>query len=170
MGIVVKQSDSLLTLKRDDQIQSEFTVQPNSVNRVVVVQKEIRGKRRVSNKLEYLIGMGEDSQWIAYSNEWPIADQQLALEFEKATQSSAIDNTATPSKHSNDSVISGKELIIPVVPSLSSIYNQDSILVDYSKLNTDEIIVPNSRKQWILDILSKNSEFWLSQLPKLSHH
>jgi hypothetical protein len=94
MGIVVKHSDTRHTLKAGSQAADmgfATNIAP-SVNTTANSTRKIKDKRRVKGKAEYLITMGNTNEWVAYSNEWPISDQQLALEYEKVSSSQMIES------------------------------------------------------------------------------
>ena len=197
MGIVVKHSDTRYTLKASNQsIEQEFepVTEPPFLPSQSSKPREILAKRRVQGKAEYLIAVGESREWVVYSSEWPIADQQLALEYEKLSSSQLIenytnlkdssDNVSTPQISSPvlDTSAAPKGLIIGDTAGINSQGNTlhlsdqinldkekatETAFVDLDSVNLMQFEPSADRKKFILAHLQSNSERYLSQLSKI---
>ena len=188
MGIVVKHSDTRYTLKASNQsIEQEFEsiTEPPFLPSQSSKPREILAKRRVQGKAEYLIAVGESREWVVYSSEWPIADQQLALEYEKLSSSQLIENY-TNIKDSSD-IASTTQISNPVFDNsaaqglnsqgntlhlndqnnLDKEETSESAFVDLDSVNLMQFEPSTARKKFILAHLQSNSERYLAQLSKI---
>ena len=186
MGICVKQSDGYKTLKSSDDlmfsrpiIESQQCQFNESLNPKPMV-KEIIGKRRRDDQREYLMSTGDKSEWVTYTNDWQIQDQQLALEYEKHTTTQtcsielnqSIGNTVLDVVSSNSNIVPDLDITGPelnnkeAINTWESLYSQE-LLIDTNNLDLTTINVPPSRKQQILNLLEKNKEYWQQEVIKL---